>query len=824
MSENKCTSRRFSNRSTKFGLVALCAASAAIALSHSNTALALSWDPSGSGTAAGSGGPGTWDLGGSAADPSSTNTVWSNGGGAGTDVVWTDATVNGGVTQALFGGSADVVTVGSAVSTSGIVFNTSGYTLAAASPTAFTITAGVRSGSGFVIDARGAGIGSTETIDTPVSAQGTSTNWAFITNGTINFNATVTGAAGTILFSGNNQGTALAPDYTDAPANYVFTAQALGTFEIGGGNPSPEVVNPAQVTWSDANSGDVFGGATKTISISYNGLIDVTQNLNIPGELNLGGGVPSGMGDMRVHDSQIFGSANVTAGATGLVTATAGPISSPTVNIAFVESNDNAFLINNVTGTGNALTIGSAGTAMSLSSAQNGRVLTVTGSGNTIINSPIEDSIQALTANAYTNSSLAMAGTGTLTLNASTTGLDVYKGATQIEKGTVKLGATNALPTGSYTGTGGTPGAVIFGDVSGNTGTLDLNGNSQTLTSISLSQTSPSALLPTTWSLSASESPFVSLTVAGLTVPVSGLAVGEIVTDTHTGFSAAITSIEDNGKSSAVIKLSLAADPPTTSGADAVTLSTPSTAGGVIGNSSTTSNASLAVNTVANANALWNTYAGLIKDGINGGTMTVGLTVAGTSYLGLTGANTYSGGTAVNGGATLLANNTSGSATGLGPVSVASLGRIGGIGSIGGLATVDGNITPGAGFATSGIGTLSFTSLTLGDGTLGGTYTDDINAAGNSDVIAVTGTLDLNTGDSLNVNVLDSTSGSSYVIATYGSLAGTFTNLSLPPGYSINYGTGTNSDIILTVPEPTTLGMLGIGAVGLLGRRRRRQA
>ena len=85
--------------------------------------------------------------------------------------------------------------------------------------------------------------------------------------------------------------------------------------------------------------------------------------------------------------------------------------------------------------------------------------------------------------------------------------------------------------------------------------------------------------------------------------------------------------------------------------------------------------------------------------------------------------------------------------------------------------------------------------------------------------------LDLGTATTLNLNVLDTTSGSPYAIATYsGTLTGTFLNVNgLPSGYTLDYGTGTNSAITLdvgTTPEPASLMVLGVGSLMMTRRRR----
>jgi autotransporter-associated beta strand protein len=146
------------------------------------------------------------------------------------------------------------------------------------------------------------------------------------------------------------------------------------------------------------------------------------------------------------------------------------------------------------------------------------------------------------------------------------------------------------------------------------------------------------------------------------------------------------------------------------------------------------------------------TFTGTIEDTANagaGGSVAVGgrLTKAGTSILTLTGANIYTGVTNINGG-TLLANNSTGSATGANAVTVGAAGTLGGTGSVSGSVTVSGTLAPGASIESLGSGALTFNT--------GSIYSYEINGsaplASAADLMDSTGSLTINTGVTLSLS------------------------------------------------------------------------
>jgi len=142
-------------------------------------------------------------------------------------------------------------------------------------------------------------------------------------------------------------------------------------------------------------------------------------------------------------------------------------------------------------------------------------------------------------------------------------------------------------------------------------------------------------------------------------------------------------------------------------------------------------------------------------------------------------------GTVVNAG-TLLANNTTGSATGAGSVTVKSGATLGGLGTIIGAVVVEsgGILAPGA-----SIEPLSIKSSV----TLDGNLLIDVSDA-SVDLLSITGGLTLGTSSALHL-ASGTLTAPSYVIANYnaGALTGTFSDAidATSHGYSVVYGNTT---------------------------------
>ena len=232
--------------------------------------------------------------------------------------------------------------------------------------------------------------------------------------------------------------------------------------------------------------------------------------------------------------------------------------------------------------------------------------------------------------------------------------------------------------------------------------------------------------------------------------------------------------------------------------------------------------------TVANAIAGTNAQSALTKTG--GGILT------------LTAANTYAGATTITAG-TLLANNTSGSATGGGNV-VVNGGTFGGTGAITGGVTLNagGILAPGESIGTLSTGSIEFTNL-LNTQASASTFNPELNFAGSADLLSVTGTVTINNAI-LNLsflNIASYTSPMTFLIVQNDNsdlVTGQFGFILNPANYAatLNYAftgpdsigrTGTGNDIAVTisaivVPEPSGFALAAIATMAMVRCARRR--
>jgi fibronectin-binding autotransporter adhesin len=157
--------------------------------------------------------------------------------------------------------------------------------------------------------------------------------------------------------------------------------------------------------------------------------------------------------------------------------------------------------------------------------------------------------------------------------------------------------------------------------------------------------------------------------------------------------------------------------------------------------------------------------------------------------------STYSGDTTVSNG-TLLVNNTRGSGTGTGVVTVASGGTLGGTGVITGPVTVNGTLAPGG----NAVGTLTISNNLVVNS--GATLSYALGAT--SDRMAVSSNLTL--AGTLNVTDAGGFTTNTYILFTYGKTLTTngVTIGTAPAGYTYAINTDTPGQVNLVVTLPLT--------------------
>lgn len=202
------------------------------------------------------------------------------------------------------------------------------------------------------------------------------------------------------------------------------------------------------------------------------------------------------------------------------------------------------------------------------------------------------------------------------------------------------------------------------------------------------------------------------------------------------------------------------------------------------------------------------------------------LTKTGLGIVNLTGnASTYQGGTFVTQG-TLLVNNTTGSGTGTGAVSVDNIATLGGSGFISGPVTVNGTLAPG-----NSPGTLTINNVLVLAGNA------NFELATDTSFDKVVGVTNITFGGVLNVTHYNGgpayAGGQVYDLFDWsGTSAGAFTSVNLPAlpvglvwktfdTQPFDYATG-QIVVETVIPEPATLGLMTLGGAMIAFRGRGR--
>lgn len=219
------------------------------------------------------------------------------------------------------------------------------------------------------------------------------------------------------------------------------------------------------------------------------------------------------------------------------------------------------------------------------------------------------------------------------------------------------------------------------------------------------------------------------------------------------------------------------------------------------------------------ADSSLNVQSGGLRMDTNGNTITVtqglsgagGVTKSGAGTLKLTGTSTFGGASTVSAG-TLLNNGSLGSTA----VTVSTGAFFGGTGVGTNTVTINSGGTLAAG--DGGIGSLTVAAADI-DGTLA--VETNGSGAGTIDLLNVTGQLDISSATLSFTNIGSALDDAVYVLATYGSLVGTFASVNTPSGYSLDYAFGGNSIALVAIPETSSALLGGLALLAAMKRRRR---
>jgi autotransporter-associated beta strand protein len=415
-------------------------------------------------------------------------------------------------------------------------------------------------------------------------------------------------------------------------------------------------------------------------------------------------------------------------------------------------------------------TVVSAGT-LQVGSGASGQIV-----GDLVNNSAVV--FNRSTAYAYAG---AISGTGTLTKSGSGTvtlsGASSYSGGTTVGGGTLMVTSTSSIGTGPV----GVGNGILRFDSSASAASLAITVNSGGQARFTGSSTAGNAS--------------ITNNAVGFSYFLDNASAGSAtITNNGTGF----TSFEGAATADNATIINLV-----DGFTDIIGLTAPSIA---IGSISGAGNVHLGAKTLTTGGLNTSTTISGEIDGTGGV-----LVKTGTGTLTLTGASTHTGGTTVTGG-TLRVNNSAGSATGSGTVTLGSGSMLAGVGTIGGAVVAQSGSRTAPG---NSIGTLTVASYAW---EAGATLVVELsNSDATSDRLAVTGALTKSGSGAYQFDFGGTgTLGQTYTLATFASTTfgsgAAFSASNLPAGTSASFALTATSLQVTLVPPATAAPVIALSS------------
>jgi autotransporter-associated beta strand protein len=746
-------------------------------------------------------------------------------------------TLNGGVLGINNGGNATTSSIGTGNLTfnGGNIDNSSGSTQTLATNNNITIN------SGFTFEGTNSlnlGTGNI-TLNTTIPS---TSNQITVAGHTLTLGGNISGTGealvllgssassfggGTLVLTGNSTysgGTTVDAGWLDINNGGNTTTSAIGTGQLvlnGGnidtsGNQTFSLTTPITQIW-EANF--TFGGSGNLNFGASNVTISNTPIISITGNMLTDSGIIQGTG-FTLNGQGTLALTNGSNNYTGVTTLNGGTLSITKLNLggagnlsgignstnaaanlifnggtlqsisstAGTQTTDRLFTLGinggtlDMSGATANVTTWSNTSSLVFSGTNINTTLTLTGnSGSTTASTNIFDPV--ISNNGTGKTSVVKNGTGEWELNATNT----YTGGTTINQGTLALNTAGAL--------GGAGGSITIGNNT-NTAALD-NSSGATLTlSQALTQNwngnwtfvGTKSLDMNTGAISLNGP--VSLTLSGLAA--NTLTVGGTISDSGAGYmlTKSGTGTLSLGSSSTAQDFVL-----NTSGGTVTFSATTASVGGLAGGGAITGpSTTFTLNTLSFANATNENYTGVLTGGA------MALVVNGTGIQELSGANSYTGGTTVNGG-TLEVNNASALGTG-------GLTMNGGNLDSGSAVTIANNLTISKNFTF--VGTSSLTDS--GNVSLGVTGANTINVTANT--LTLGGHLGGSLTNGTTTNGLTKTGAGTLVLTGFSNYTGATT----VNGGTLNLNfTANNTANIVNSSSALVLGGGQISITGLAG-------